>query len=126
MKKIIIITVMLLFVVVGYNYVYREPRNITEETPEFLISSSLLKKELKSNQDLVLKKYIDKTIQVSGSITLVDDQTIVLDHFISVQITAQKEVLSSGTTVVVKGRFIGYDELLEEIKLDQCTLISKQ
>jgi hypothetical protein len=31
--------------------------------------------------------------------------------------------LKVNDTIVVKGRCIGYDDLLEEIKLDQCSIV---
>jgi len=113
-------------VVIGYNYVYKDARNISEETPEFIISGDTLKEELINNQDLVVKKYLDKTIQVSGIISLIDKDLVILDGYITTQITSIKKPLNIGEKVVIKGRFIGYDELLEELKLDQCTIIKKQ
>jgi len=113
-------------VVIGYNYVYKDARNISEETPEFIISGDKLKEELINNQDLVVKKYLDKTIQVSGIISLIDKDLVILDGYITTQITSIKKPLNMGEKVVIKGRFIGYDELLEELKLDQCTIIKKQ
>jgi len=113
-------------VVIGYNYVYKDARNISEETPEFIISGDTLKEELINNQDLVVKKYLDKTIQVSGIISHIDKDLVILDGYITTQIASIKKPLNIGEKVVIKGRFIGYDELLEELKLDQCTIIKKQ
>jgi hypothetical protein len=31
--------------------------------------------------------------------------------------------LQSNQTVKIKGRFVGYDDLMEELKMDQCQLI---
>jgi len=118
--------VIIAVVVIGYNYVYKDARNISEETPEFIISGNTLKEELINNQDLVIKKYLDKTIQVSGIISLIDKDLVILDGYITTQITSIKKPLNIGEKVVIKGRFIGYDELLEELKLDQCTIIKKQ
>ena len=126
-KKIIIILLAIIAAItIGYNYIYKEARNISKETPEFIISSSTLKDELISNQDLVVKKYLDKTIQVSGEISHVDKNFVILDGYITTQITSIKSPLNIGEKIVIKGRFIGYDELLEELKLDQCTIINKQ
>ena len=126
-KKIIIILLAIIAAItIGYNYIYKEARNISKETPEFIISSSTLKDELISNQDLVVKKYLDKTIQVSGEISHVDKNFVILDGYITTQITSIKAPLNIGEKIVIKGRFIGYDELLEELKLDQCTIINKQ
>ena len=73
-----------------------------------------------------IKKYLDKTIQVSGKISGIDKNLVILDSYITTQISPIKKDLSIGNEIVVKGRVIGYDELLEELKLDQCTIINKQ
>ena len=109
---------------IGYNYIYKEGRNISEEKPEYTISSSQLKNELITNIDLAIKKYLDKTIQVSGKISGIDKNLVILDSYITTQISPIKKDLSIGNEIVVKGRVIGYDELLEELKLDQCTIIN--
>jgi len=129
MKKKIIISLIVIIgaVITSYNYIYKEARNISEETPEYILSSKNLKVELNNSQDAVVKKYLDKTIQVSGKVTEVNKNFLMLDGYITVYlINKQKTLLSINDEIFVKGRFIGYDELLEELKLDQSTIINKQ
>ena len=51
-----------------------------------------------------------------------------LDHGIYCQLlnASDHKELTAGGEVKIKGRFIGYDDLLEEVKLDQCLIIENR
>jgi uncharacterized protein YacL len=116
----IISVIIILSLVVGYNYMYKNHRNIEEEKAVFQTKAKTLQKEYASDIDTATKKYIDKTIEVSGRITEIDIDNFTLDKVIVCY--ADKgtlQVVRLLSDVRVKGRSIGYDELLEIIKLDQ-------
>lgn len=124
MKKIII----LLFVLaigffVAYKYLYHEHRNIATEEASFSVTVNQLFKEFTENEIQANSKYLDKSIVVKGKITSVDavSKTIVLDEKVFVILTKMTDV-KSGVEVSVQGRLMGYDSLLEEIKLDQAQI----
>ncbi len=55
-----------------YQYIYKEHRDISTEKASFVISVVELKKEYNENDSLANVKYLDKTIQIHGSITNID------------------------------------------------------
>ncbi len=127
MKKIILfIALAFILILIGYTYVYKADRNISEEQPKFKIASALLKQELNANQVNVINKYLNETIEISGLATQIEMNTIILDNFVSAQLDTLHTSINIGDALIVKGRVIGYDELLEELKLDQCTVVIKQ
>lgn len=126
MKKGLIILGILLIVIAGlYFYAYRSHRDIASENSDFSVSVATLQKEYSENVDLTNKKYLDKTIEVNGKITSID----LTNHFIVVdsKLTAifNDSILTNVSpqkTIKIKGRFLGYDDLLEEFKMDQVSL----
>ncbi|WP_299556211.1 hypothetical protein [Seonamhaeicola sp.] len=127
MRKRLIILLLLIIIagVITYNYIYQAHRNIEREKAEFTVTSVALSNEFLIAPADSEKQYLNKVIEVSGSISVVNDQNIVLDEKIFCQL--QKPVnasISKGNSIKIKGRCIGYDDLLEEIKLDQCIIIN--
>ena len=61
-------------------------------------------------------------IELSGEVTSVLDSSATIDNNIFCQFSVQPLVLKVWTSILVKGRYIGYDDLLEEVKLDNCIL----
>lgn len=124
MKKIILIV--LLAIASGlYFYMYKNHRDIASEEASFSIAVKDLESEFIQNDSLANKKYLDKTIEVYGKITSMDAKTkiIVLDD--KMEGTSQQSIsqgLTVGKQVKMKGRFIGYDDLLGEFKMDQVTI----
>ncbi len=117
----------LLLVVIGllvYNYLYQDHRDISEETAEIITTSEKITEEFVNESQINEQKYIDKTIQVSGTITELNDSDLTLDEGVFCQFKMSlKENLSLGDKIILKGRCIGYDDLLEQVKLNECTLI---
>ncbi len=125
MKKNIFVIVLIICVVATYKYVYKSGRDIANETHLFELTSFELKNEILNNQDASLKKYLNKTILVSGKVTTISKNTFVLDNFISAQLLEENNLLTTDSFLKIKGRVIGYDDLLEELKLDNCTILNK-
>lgn len=104
---------------------YKNHRNIEKEKAVFKTESNELQKEYLDDILIATNKYIDKTIEVSGKVTEVDSDNFTLDNAVvcyANESTLQKIKLLN--KVSVKGRSIGYDELLELIKLDQVIIIN--
>ena len=121
MRKIVIGFVAIILVLfIGYKYLYHEHRDISTETAAFSISVNQLLTEFTEDETKANSKYLDKSILIKGKVTSVDNsnKTIVLDEKAFVILTNSTEI-KVNTEVSVQGRLIGYDSLLEEIKLDQ-------
>jgi hypothetical protein len=124
MRKIVIgIVVLILGLVLGYKYLYHDHRDISTEKAAFSVSVSQILKEFVADEAKSNLKYLDKSITVKGKITNIDNvnKSIVLDEKVFVILTNSIHV-KLNEEVVVQGRLIGYDSLLEEIKLDQAQI----
>jgi hypothetical protein len=129
LKKIVFSIVLLLtiiIIVVAYNYVYKDHRNISSESSQYFIEVNDLYREFIINQEASYSKYANKTIEIYGTITFLDleNNTIVVND----QLLLSGEdliipALKIGQNHIFKGRFVGYDDLLDELRMDQCILI---
>lgn len=126
MKKIIVsLLVVLVLLFVLYKYVYKSHRDIANEEVLFTTTASVILDEFKKDEVAANTKYLDKTIIIYGKITNLDlkENSIAIDNILSGKISASDSSLKINDSIKCKGRFIGYDELLEEVKMDQITLI---
>lgn len=125
-KWILILLLFSLLVWVGYSYIYKSHRDISTERGMKISSVESIFKEFKQNENNANKRYLDKVIQVKGKVTQIDSiqKTITIDEklFSSFQ-KVDFENCKLNSTLVLKGRFIGYDDLLEELKMDNCVII---
>ena len=121
----LVITSLLILFVLAYNYIYKEHRNIALEKPEHLVSAQLLFSDYQNDDVKANNLYLNKTIQVSGRITSITKNELVIDKTISCFFDNSIEFpIQLNQNISVKGRLIGYDNLLEEIKIDQCSIIN--
>lgn len=130
MRKKIILGVLLVILVVafaGYKMIYKEHRDIATEEAEFTLSADALQKEFTANDSLANVKYADKTILVSGKATAFDaaSNTVTVDEILSATLKDKTEPITIQSPITIKGRFVGYDDLLGELKMDQVSLIKK-
>ncbi|MDH7912301.1 hypothetical protein [Winogradskyella sp. SYSU M77433] len=125
LKKIIIIgVVVVVAIVIGYNYIYQDHRDIETETAEFILSSNEITNHFSSDPTTAEQKFLNKTIEVSGVVSDLGINEITIDDNIFCQFTElNQDAISTNSQVTVKGRVIGYDDLLEQVKLDQCTIL---
>jgi len=127
MKKNIIIFGILLIVVLTYSYVYQDHRDIEKEKAEFTLDADLIIKEFSMNSQSSETKYLNKTIEVEGYVTNQSEKSISLNENIFCQFNELfPSKLKADTEIKIKGRFIGYDDLLEELKFDQCKVVSSK
>lgn len=124
MKKLIVAFLLLVVVIlVAYKYMYHEHRDIANEKSVFSITVSELLKDFVADESKANAKYLDKSITIKGKITNIDlpNKSIVLDEKVFVILGTSTDV-KLNSNVSIQGRLIGYDSLLEEIKIDQAQL----
>lgn len=128
MRKKILITIFL-FIIIGisaYLYIYKGHRNIESETADYVVTVNELEREFTSNDSLAYIKYQDKTIELSARVTSIDKASngIVMSEkvFVTFKNRLPQNIIS-GKTLKIKGRFLGYDELLQEFKIDQSSIV---
>ena len=112
--------------IIGYNYIYQDHRNIKSEKAAFTLSADFLIQDFKSNEETATSKYLNQTIEVRGKLTAIEDASIVLDQVVFFALSENETPPKSSqlqSEIRVKGRCIGFDSLLEEVKLDQASII---
>ncbi|WP_456312090.1 OB-fold protein [Pseudomonas shirazensis] len=128
-KKItIVIAVFMIAVSAGiyfyYGFLFKEARNINSEAPDYSITATKLLKDYSTNPQKADSLYLNKTIEISGMATKQTDSVIAVENAVFCLFTQKTKDRLLNTKVTVKGKCIGYDELFQEVKLDQCTLIN--
>lgn len=124
MRKWIILIVIMIVAYLAYNYIYQDHRDIQNEDAEFTVIASDISNEFEVNPSASEAKYLNKTIIVSGEVSEANSNQITLNNIVFCQFNNNTTNLKINKTITIKGRFIGYDSLLEEIKLDQCKIIN--
>lgn len=124
-KKLLIFLVLIALVSFGvYQYVYKSHRSIADEKAAFELKTSELIESYKTDENAANAKFLDQTITVTGQITAVNpsEKTITIDEKLFGIVADDINDLKVNETITFKGRFLGYDELLEEVKMDQITI----
>lgn len=125
-KKWIILILSVLLAIVAYNYVFQNHRNIAEEKAQFILTTEEIDSAFSTNPSVTEKRYLNKTIEISGTISEKNTNNITLNNKTFCQFTESIQIqLKINSLIKIKGRFIGYDDLLELIKLDQCVIINE-
>ena len=128
MKKKILIAGLLIvgMLSVGvYFYMYKDHRDIAAEEAKFVLTVKDLQAEFVSDAAGANAKYLDKTIEVTGIVTSIDmaSHAVVLDEKLSAVLKDPNiGDLKVENPATIKGRFLGYDDLLEELKLDEASI----
>ena len=122
-KNKFIITILIVFSVIGftiYTYAMRPPTAIENKKIDFSGSSDELLLKIIDHTE----EWQDKIVVVSGEVTSLDDKGILLSASIYCQLkdTTVLKKINPSNNISLKGRIIGYDDLLEELKLDQCII----
>lgn len=115
----IVVTVLIVFT--GYNYLMNYGvRNLSTEETAFTTSSKSILKEFTTNIDVSNKKYLEKAIAIKGTITQINGSQVIIDDLIICNLKDIDSSISKNQVVTLKGRVVGYDDLMGELKLDQC------
>ncbi|MCC9016242.1 OB-fold putative lipoprotein [Flavobacterium lipolyticum] len=120
------ITALLVLISTGlyfyYGFLFKEARNIESEIPEFSITTAKLLDDYNSNTEKADSLYLNKTIEITGKVTKETDSAVILENNIFCLLTQKTKDKLLNSKVTVKGKCIGFDELFQEVKLDQCTI----
>ena len=122
-KNKFFITVLMLFSIIGiviYTYTMRAPTTIENKKIDFTGSAEELLLKITDHTE----EWQDKIVVVSGEVTSSDDKGIMLSRKIYCQLkqVTDFQKINLSNNISLKGRIIGYDDLLEELKLDQCII----
>jgi hypothetical protein len=114
------LAVIAIIVFAVYKYSMLPPTQIEDKKVDFTGTSQELLSKVQENA----AEWQDKVVIISGKITSLDDKGFILSSSIYCQLKESSKVstLSPEKEISLKGRVIGYDDLLEELKLDQCII----
>lgn len=107
----------------GYLYLVKPPTKIQNQPSFYQGKSADLVQIIATQKDSMN----NKVVEVTGELTSIEQPFLVLNQsvFCKMENFQNTGVLKSGDRVKIKGRFIGFDELLNEVKLDQCVVLEK-
>ncbi len=122
-KAVFILLVIISILFLSYNYLYHEHRNISNEKAVFSITGTKILQDFSVDESKANFKYLDKTVAVKGKITSIDalNKTIIIDEKVFILLKKISDV-KQNEVITIQGRVIGYDSLLEEIKIDQAEI----
>ncbi|MDD5152049.1 MAG: hypothetical protein PHC28_16480 [Flavobacterium sp.] len=105
----------------GFNYImYGGARNLATEETAFEVTSKNIANEFASNIEASNKKYLEKAIAIKGTITKITGNEVIMDGSIICNLKDFDATIQKDQIVTLKGRVVGYDDLMGELKLDQC------
>lgn len=123
---------LLLLVLIGalffmaYHYLYQDHRNIADEKASFSLTVTKIYTDFTQDEAKAIAKYLDKTVLVTGTITSIDatSKTVTVDQKLLARFdTMLPATIKKNQKITVKGRILGYDNLLEELQMDQSSLL---
>ena len=121
-NKLIFIVIVFFGIIFAYNYAYPDHRSISDEVVSFSVKADSIHNEFIEDASQAELKYLDQTVLVSGIVTAMDSKSVTISNKIYGQFETLNSDLKVNDSIVIKGRCIGFDDLLEEIKLDQCSI----
>jgi hypothetical protein len=123
--KIFIIVILLavgVFFLARYYAYHGGKRDLKSEKTAYTLTAKEIVGKFVANEVEANKKYLEKPVAISGKITSVNNKEIILDEVVVCVLTAVDSELIKGQTIVVKGRVIGYDDLMGNVNMDQCSI----
>ncbi len=97
---------------------YKPHQNIETILPDFTGKTDAFKEKYSSDYTVLFTK----TVELSGIVVSLENGGFILDESIYCQLKDSTKKPVKGQLVTVKGIVIGYDDLLNELKLKACIL----
>ena len=118
---IISIVILSVGVISVYQYISSSPKKTVEIAPVYTGNANEFNYLVTDN----LSHWISKIVQITGKVTQVNEDGILLNGTIYCQFEDIHDLqsITENQNIVVKGKLVGFDELLMEIKLNQCIII---
>lgn len=126
-KKFKIFLILIFLLVAGFfsarYYAYHAgKRDIQSEVTAFTLKTKDIVSEFTTNETAANKKYLEKPIEISGTVTSVNEKEVVVDKIVVCNFLIADNTIKVGQAINIKGRVVGYDDLLGGLNLDQCSV----
>ena len=121
-----ILPLFIIGVVVVYLTYNKPHKDFNKSRSEFTIESKDLIEFYQNDADNANTSYLDKILLLTGVITDIGTNIIILDNGIVCTLDPSQVInkkINLGSKISIKGRCIGYDDLLEEIRIDHSFII---
>lgn len=128
LSKILKISILVILLAVGVffsarYYAYNGgKRDLKSEEAAYTLTAKEFVAKFVANETEANKKYLEKPVAISGKITAVNNKEIILDEVVVCVLTAVDSKSLIGQTIAIKGRVIGYDDLMGSVNMDQCSI----
>lgn len=107
---------------IGYKIMYKPHAIIEDIKADFTGDANELSAQIKTNPE----QWNNNIVILTGMVTSKEEKGVVLNGEVYCQykegVNANESLIKT-SEITIKGRVIGYDDLLEEIKLDQTIII---
>ncbi|PTX59494.1 hypothetical protein C8N46_10983 [Kordia periserrulae] len=128
-KSKIFLSILALLVVggiAGYFYLYQSHTSINDMEIVYTGSAEEFQNKMEANAD-AWSKAGDKVIELTGTITAKDLKGISVEgsFYFQLEDGTSTDNLQEDQKIQIKGRIIGYDDLLGELKLDKAIILKK-
>jgi hypothetical protein len=123
-NKVVFISSAMMVLTVGTGYVYQyismSPKDVVEITPEYVGDATEFNFLVTDN----LSYWTGKVVQITGKVTELTEYGVVMNGTIFCQFENGDDLQSivENQQINIKGKLVGFDEILMEIKLNQCIL----
>ena len=113
--------VLVAITVISLKIIYKPHIDLHDRPVKFTGTATELIANVRSN----VTAWQDEAVQLTGEVTSIEEAGFTLDSVVYCQVggALPLEQIRLNTTILIKARVIGYDDLLEEVKLDQTVLI---
>lgn len=101
---------------------FRAPEDVSKATINFTMNATEFVKEFSNDLESSEKKYHDAIVIVEGVVTEVEKDGITLNEGVFCKLSSTIDI-KIDTKIKVKGLYIGFDDLFELVKIDQCTIV---
>ncbi|MEM6720424.1 MAG: hypothetical protein AAF611_13950 [Bacteroidota bacterium] len=108
-------------------YMYKPHETVDDMKVVYTGSAEELQSVLDEKIELWQKEKSNIVVELTGVITEKGEETISVNESFFFQFPEETNIdaLSETQKIKIKGRFIGYDELLEELKFDKAIILKK-
>ena len=128
-KKILIgftlFSTIVIFAIVYFSF-NKPHKNFVKAPLDYTIQSTELFQKYQVDVSNANTSFLDKILLIKGTIKEISSNMIILDGNIVCSFNPPQTIdpiLKLTDKISIKGRCIGYDDLLEEVRIDNCSLM---
>ncbi|WP_299709964.1 hypothetical protein [uncultured Tenacibaculum sp.] len=119
-KLLIALIIITISGIIAYSYVFKETEKVEDTKISFEGTSQEFMNTIGSN----ITEWNNKVIVLTGKISNIDTEGVIIDSSVFCQFSENQNLntLKENQNITIKGMVVGYDDLLNELKLNQCIL----